>query len=25
MHWEGLTDEPRPAAVARLAARKPTN
>jgi SAM-dependent methyltransferase len=21
-HWEGLTDEPRPAAVARLAARK---
>jgi tellurite methyltransferase len=25
MHWEGLTDEPRPAAVARLAARKPMN
>jgi SAM-dependent methyltransferase len=22
-HWEGTTDEPRPAAVARLAARKP--
>jgi tellurite methyltransferase len=22
-HWEGLSDEPRPAAVARLAARKP--
>ncbi len=25
MHWEGLTDEPRPAAVARLAARKPAS
>jgi SAM-dependent methyltransferase len=25
MHWEGLTEEPRPAAVARLVARKPTN
>jgi len=23
VHWEGLTDEPRPAAVARLAARRP--
>jgi len=22
-HWEGVTDEPRPAAVARIAARKP--
>jgi SAM-dependent methyltransferase len=22
-HWEGMSDEPRPAAVARLAARKP--